>query len=58
MQSVDSEDAFGAVRGGHLAEKVILRCLVLFKTAAGAQNRWAALGKTKNIIRDHPIHLS
>jgi hypothetical protein len=27
--------AFGAVRGGHLVEIVILRNLVLFKSAAG-----------------------
>jgi hypothetical protein len=27
--------AFGAVRGGHLVENVVLRNLVLFKAAAG-----------------------
>jgi hypothetical protein len=31
--------AFGAVRGGHLAEKVVLLYLVLFKKEAGKPNR-------------------
>jgi len=31
--------AFGAVRGGHLAEKVILYSFVLFKSAAGDPTR-------------------
>jgi hypothetical protein len=34
--------AFGAVRGGHLGEKVILCNLAPFKSAAGKPYRWAA----------------
>jgi hypothetical protein len=34
--------AFGAVRGGHLVEKMILRSLVFSKSAAGEPIRWAA----------------
>jgi hypothetical protein len=33
--------AFGAVRGGLWVEKVVLRNLALFKSAAGEPNRWA-----------------
>jgi len=40
--------AFGAVRGGDLAEKVILRNLTLFKSAAGEPIRWAAAHELQN----------